>query len=64
MYADVLLVYATAAQLRAESDLSYDNPPAGVKIKLKGLQENADGLYSLSDLEQRFTKAIKAYDAL
>ena len=63
-YADILLVYATAAQLRAETALSYSNPPAGVKIKLKGLKENADGLYTLADVEQRLTKAIVAYDAL
>lgn len=63
-YADILLVYATADQLRAESALSYSNPPAGVKIKLKGLNENADGLYSLNDLEQRLYEAIKAYDTL
>lgn len=63
-YADILLVYATAAQLRAETALSYSNPPAGVKIKLKGLKENADGLYSLSDVQQRLSKAIVAYDAL
>ena len=63
-YAEILLVYATAAQLRAESTLSYDNPPAGVRIKLKGLQANADGLYSLADVQQRLTKAIVAYDNL
>lgn len=63
-YADILLVYATAAQLRAETALSYKNPPAGVKIKLKGLKENADGLYSLEELEQRITEAIDAYDNL
>ena len=63
-YADILLVYATAAQLRAETALSYSNPPAGVKIRLKGLKENADGLYSLSDVQQRLSKAIVAYDAL
>ena len=63
-YADILLVYATADQLRSESVLSYRNPPAGVKIKLKALNENADGLYSLSDLEQRLYEAIRAYDAL
>ncbi|MBP5558221.1 MAG: histidine-type phosphatase [Bacteroidales bacterium] len=63
-YADVLLVYASAAQLRAESALTYDNPPVGVKIKLKGLKENADGLYALSDVEERFTKALRAYDSL
>ena len=64
LYADLLLVYATAAQLRAESVLSYSNPPAGVKLKLKDLQENADGLYRLSDVEQRISRAIRAYDAL
>ena len=63
-YADVLLVYATAAQLRAGSSLSYDNPPAGVRIRLKGLKENADGLYTLSDVHQRFSEAIEAYDTL
>ena len=63
-YADILLVYATAAQLRAESDLSYTNPPAVVKIKIKGLDTNPDGLYNLSDLEERFSKAIIAYDSL
>ena len=46
------------------STLSYDNPPAGVRIKLKGLQANADGLYNLADVQQRLTKAIVAYDNL
>lgn len=63
-YADILMVYASAEQLRAESALSYSNPPMGVKVKLKGLKENADGLYSLNDIEQRFSKAIRAYDSL
>lgn len=63
-YADILLVYATAAQLRAESSLSYANPPAGVKVRLTGLKENADGLYTLSDVHQRFSEAIEAYDTL
>ena len=35
-----------------------------VRMKLLGLSENADGLYRLSDLEQRFYKAIEAYDKL
>lgn len=63
-YADILMVYASAAQLRAESALSYDNPPMAVKIKLHGLKQNADGLYSLSDVEQRLSEAIQAYDSL
>lgn len=63
-YADILMLYASAEQLRAESALSYSNPPMAVKVKLKGLKENADGLYSLNDIEQRFSKAIMAYDSL
>ena len=63
-YADLLMVYASAAQLRAESTLSYSNPPMAVKVKLKGLKENADGLYSLADVKQRLSEAIAAYDAL
>ena len=63
-YADILMIYATAAQLRSEAALSYSNPPTGVKIKLKGLKENADGLYTLIDVQQRLSKAIVAYDAL
>ena len=63
-YADLLLVYASAEQLRAESALSYSNPPMAVKVKLKGLKENADGLYSLADVEQRLSDAINAYDSL
>ena len=63
-YADLLLVYATAAQLRSESTLTFANPPGGVQLKLNGLRENADGLYLLSDVEERFSSAIRAYDAL
>ena len=63
-YADILMVYASTEQLRAECTLSYENPPAVCKIKLKGLKENPDGLYSRSDVMQRFAKAIEAYDKL
>ena len=63
-YADLLLVYAKTEQLRSESTLTYSNPPGGVKIKLNGLQANADGLYRLQDVEQRLSDAIRAYDEL
>lgn len=63
-YADLLLVYASTAQLRAISTLTYDNPPMAVKVTLSGLSANPDGLYRLSDLEQRLSQAIAAYDAL
>lgn len=63
-FADLWLVYAATSQIREESTLSYANPPVAVRLRLDGLRENADGLYSLSDVEQRFEKAIAAYDAL
>ncbi len=63
-YADLLLVYASAEQLRAISTLTYDNPPMAVKVSLTGLSANPDGLYRLSDLKQRLSQAIVAYDAL
>ncbi len=63
-YAEILLVYATASQLRSEASLSYSNPPTGVRIPLKGLKANADGLYRLSDVYGRLSRAINAYDTL
>ena len=60
-YADVWLVYASVPQLRGETKLSYSNPPASRRISLRGLKANPDGLYLLSDVEERFLKAIDAY---
>ncbi|MBQ7501531.1 histidine-type phosphatase [bacterium] len=63
-YASLSLVYQTVEQLRNMEILSLDNPPAVYPIKLKGLKENADGLYLLSDLQERFKETIEAYDKL
>ena len=63
-YADLWLVYASTSQLRNESSLSYAQPPVAVRLTLDGLKENPDHLYLLSDLEQRFSQAIAAYDSL
>ena len=63
-YADIWLVYASADQLREVSVLSTENPPMSLRLSLKGLTRNADGLYLLSDLERRFTDAIDTYDQL
>ena len=35
-----------------------------IPIKMNGLKENADGLYLLSELEQRLSQAIEAYENL
>ena len=64
LYADLWLVYAAAAQLRGLSLLSPSCPPMAIPLPLRGLVPNADGLYLLSDLEQRFEEAIVAYDKL
>ena len=58
------LVYASAAQLRGLTLLSPSCPPMALPLHLRGLVPNADGLYLLSDLEQRFEEAITAYDSL
>ena len=44
--------------------LSLDNPPMIYPLTLKGLEKNADGLYKLADLTDRFEEALAAYDAI
>ena len=63
-YADLWLVYASATQLRGLTLLSPSCPPMALPLHLRGLVPNADGLYLLSDLEQRFEEAITAYERL
>lgn len=63
-YADLWLVYASTNQIRGERSMNYEQPPVAVRLRLTGLSENADRLYRLSDVEQRFEKAITAYDTL
>lgn len=63
-YADIWMVYASTGQIRGERNLSYSNPPVAVRLWLSGLEENADGLYLLSDLEERFNSSISEYDQL
>ena len=61
VYADLHLVYSTPEQLRSMPILGQGNPPCSYPVKLKGLKQNVDGLYLLTDLERRFTEAIAAY---
>ena len=63
-YGALNLVYQSVDQLKNMSLLDLDNPPMVVSLKLDGLQENADGLYKMVDLEARFLQAIRAYDAI
>lgn len=63
-YASLSLVYQSIDQLKNISLLDLDNPPMIVPLSLKGLEKNADGLYTLQDLNKRFMKAIRAYDSI
>ncbi len=60
-YAELFLTYESPSNLREMPMLGLDNPPVRYQIYLKGLESNADGLYLLSDVEERFKKAIAAY---
>ncbi len=63
-YASLSLVYQSTEQLRGRTMLSLDTPPMVYPLTLNGLTQNADGLYRLSDVQQRFKEAITAYDEL
>ena len=60
-YAELFMTYESPSNLREMPMLGLDNPPVRHQIYLKGLESNADGLYLLSDVEERFKKAIAAY---
>ena len=63
-YASLDLVYQTADQLRNRTMLSLDTPPAVFPLHLEGLTANADGLYKLADVQQRFKESMDEYKAL
>ena len=63
-YAALSIVYQNTQQLRDRTALTLDNPPEIFPLKLKGLNANADGLYLLKDVQNRFQQAIDAYDKL
>ena len=60
----VNIVYQTTEQLRNLSLLNLENPPVVFSLKLKGLQANVDGLYTIESVNDRFDKAIRAYEAI
>ena len=63
-YASLNLVYQSTEQLRQRTMLSLKTSPMIYQLKLKGLTQNADKLYLLSDVQKRFEEAITAYDEL
>ena len=63
-YVSLNLVYQSTDQMRNRTMLTLKTPPMSYPLKLKGLSQNADGLYKFSDLQHRFKEAIFAYDEL
>lgn len=58
------LVYQTTQQLRHLVPLSLKNPPMVFSLQLKGLEANADGLYTLEQVNNRFNEAKTAYESI
>lgn len=63
-YADINLVYQSVDQLRNMELLDLDNPPMIYPLSFTGLQKNADGLYKMKDVADRFEQALRAYEAI
>lgn len=61
-YVAVNMVYLSSEQLRNLQMITTENPPMIYPLKLKGITPNADGLYSLEDVNKKFNDAIQAYD--
>lgn len=59
-YIRLRLVYPSWKQLRELPAMDQDNPPCSCSIYLKGLTPNADGYYSLADVQRRFAEALAA----
>lgn len=63
-YVALNLVYQSTDQLKQMSLLDLDHAPQIYSLKLKGLKQNADGLYTFEDVNGRFLQAIRAYDSI
>ena len=63
-YVTVSMIYQSTEQLRNCTMLDLNTPPMCVRLQFKGLERNADGMYRLEDILNRFDEAIAAYDEL
>lgn len=60
-FARLRLVYQTSDQIRNQTILDLDTPPATFDLRFKGLTPNADGYYKWDDVEQRIQATLAAF---
>ncbi len=63
-YVAINLVYQAVSQLQGRTLLSPAVPPMVKPVTVEGLTPNSDGLYLLSDIDDRFAQAMAEYDAI
>ena len=63
-YVAINLVYQAVSQLQGRTLLTPAVPPMVKPVTVEGLTPNSDGLYRLSDIDDRFAQAIAEYDAI
>jgi glucose-1-phosphatase len=63
-FVSVHLVYQSLDELRMRTELSTDVPPMAYPVEFEEISANADGLYTIGDLQALFAEKIKEYDDL
>ena len=63
-YVAINLVYPKYSQMHARTLLSLEEPPMVQPVTIEGLTANSDGLYRLTDLDNRMAEAMAEYDAI
>ena len=61
-YVAINLVYQSVSQLQGRMLLSLEVPPMIMPVTVEGLTANDDGLYRLSDLDNRTAEAMTEYE--
>lgn len=63
-FCNVRYVYATTDQVRDLDLLSLEDAPASFDLEFEGIERNADGLFSLADVQKLLADTAAAYDKL
>ena len=61
-YVAINLLYQSVSQLQGRMLLSLEVPPMVMPVTVEGLTANDDGLYRLSDLDNRMAEAMSEYE--